>query len=130
MGTANTAASAGITPTMIFAAVLAACGAIITISNAVEKVVKAWKAAKAPNDAQNARLAALEHWRDTELKDWQKEVEHKLNRDKEQLDDIHDGLRASYQAQLALLEHGIDGNNIKQMQDAKEALQKHLINHH
>ena len=51
-----------------------------------------------------------------------------LSNDKKQLDEIHDGLRASYQAQLALLDHGIDGNNIKQMQDAKTVLQKHLIN--
>lgn len=29
---------------------------------------------------------------------------------------------------LALLDHGIDGNNIEQMQHAKEELQNHLIN--
>lgn len=126
----TTAASAGITPAMVFAALLAICGAIVTIANAAEKIIKAWKAAKAPNEAQNARLDAFEKWKEGELKEWQKDVERKLNRDKEQLDDIHDGLRASFQAQLALLEHGLDGNNIKQMQDAKAALQKHLINHH
>ena len=31
------------------------------------------------------------------------------------------------QALLALLDHNLDGNNIDQMQKAKEALQKHLI---
>ena len=128
--TVNAAASTGITPGMLLAAVLAICTAIITISNAVEKISNIRKAAKAPNDRQNERIDALEDWKDTELRDWQKEVDRKLNRDKEQLDSIHDGLRASYQAQLALLDHGIDGNNIKQMQDAKEALQKHLIHHH
>ena len=114
--------SVNITPAVILAAVLSVASAIVLLSNAAEKIVKAWKAAKAPNDAQNERLDALEEWK--------KEVDRKLNNDHEQLETIHTGLRASYQAQLALLDHGIDGNNIKQMQDAKEALQKHLINHH
>lgn len=105
---------------VVVGAILAICGAITTIGNAVEKIVKARKAAKAPNDEQNARLDELERWRG--------EVDRMLSNDKKQLDEIHDGLRASYQAQLALLDHGIDGNNIKQMQDAKTVLQKHLIN--
>lgn len=105
---------------VVIGAVLAICGAITTVGNAVEKIAKARKVAKAPNDEQNARLDALEKWRE--------EVDQKLSNDKEQLDEIHDGLRASYQAQLALLDHGIDGNNIQQMQEAKTVLQKHLIN--
>ena len=105
---------------VVIGAVLVLCGAITTVGNAVEKIAKARKAAKAPNDRQNERLDELEKWRT--------EVDRKLNSDKIQLDEIHNGLRASYQAQLALLDHGIDGNNIKQMQDAKEVLQQHLIN--
>ena len=30
-------------------------------------------------------------------------------------------------ALLALLDHGIDGNNIEQMKQAKEDLQRHLV---
>lgn len=108
-----------ITAAQLWAAVLTAASAVVLLSNAGKAIVAAWKAAKAPNDEQNARIEALEAWK--------KEVDDKLNRDKQQLDEIHKGLRASYQAQLALLDHGIDGNNIKQMQDAKEVLQKHLI---
>lgn len=100
------------------AAVLAA---IVLISNAAEKIVQAVKAAKAPNDAQNERLNALEEWRE--------EVDRKLVRDNDRLRDIDSGNRVTQRALLALLDHGIDGNNIKQMQDAKEALQDHLINH-
>lgn len=113
-----------LTPGQLVAAlaglILAAAGAVVTIGNALEKIAKAWRAAKAPNDEQNHRLDDLEAWR--------KEVDAKLNSDKAQLDAIQAGLRASYQAQLALLDHGIDGNNIEQMQHAKEALQMHLIN--
>ena len=95
--------------------------AIVLISNAAEKIVRAVKAAKSPNDQQNDRLSALE--------DWRKEVDRKLDRDNDRLRDIDSGNRVTQRALLALLDHGIDGNNIKQMQDAKEALQDHLINH-
>lgn len=103
----------------LWTTVLAVASAIVLLSNAAKAIANAWTAAKAPNAKQDQRLSDLEKWRE--------EVDRKLNNDKEQLDEIHKGLRASYQAQLALLDHGIDGNNIKQMQDAKEALQKHLI---
>lgn len=109
-----------LTPGQVWTAVLAAASAVVLLSNAAKAIVAAVQAAKAPNAQQNERITALE--------DWKKDVDRKLNADKVQLDEIHDGLRASYQAQLALLDHGIDGNNIKQMQDAKEVLQKHLIN--
>jgi len=99
---------------------LAAASALVLLSNAAEKIVRAVKAARAPNVAQDARLDALE--------EWQKTVDNKLSRDNERLEVIEEGTRASQRALLALLDHGIDDNNIKQMQDAKEALQNHLIN--
>ena len=104
----------------LFATILAIASGFVLLVNAAEKAVKVWKAAKAPNAKQDEAIK--------ELQEWRKDVDRKLNNDSKQLDEIHDGLRASFQAQLALLDHGIDGNNIKQMQDAKEALQQHLIN--
>ena len=104
---------------MDWTTILAVASAIVLLSNAAKAIASAWQAAKAPNAKQDQRLSDLEEWR--------KDVDRKLNNDKQQLDEIHRGLQASYQAQLALLDHGIDGNNIKQMQDAKEVLRKHLI---
>ena len=101
-------------------AVLAVASAIVLLVNAGEKVAKIIQAAKAPNNRQDERITALE--------DWRKEVDTKLESDLHRLDSIEAGNRASHQALLALLDHGIDGNNIKQMQDAKETLQQHLIN--
>ena len=109
-----------ITPTTIWTTVLAVASAFVLLSNATEKIVKAWKAAKAPNAKQDERIEALEEWKKT--------VDGKLNRDNERLGNIEEGNRATQRALLALLDHGIDGNNIKQMQDAKELLQDHLIN--
>lgn len=113
-----------ITPDMVWVALLvflALCGAVNTVASAVEKIVKAVKAAKAPNNEQNERLAALEEWR--------KDVDGKLNNDKQALEEIHEGTRVTQRALLALLAHGIDGNNVERMEKAKEELENLLINH-
>lgn len=104
----------------IWAAVLAAASAVVLLSNAAEKIGKGIRAAKAPNARQDERM--------NEFDEWRKGVDSMLETDKKRLDSIDEGNRATHRALLALLDHGIDGNNIKQMQDAKEALQSHLIN--
>ena len=109
-----------ITPGEFWAWILAAALAVTTLANAAEKIVKAWKAWKAPNDHRNERLDLLE--------DRMEKVESKLSNDDDRLRDIEKGDRATQRALLALLDHGIDGNNIEQMQHAKEELQNHLIN--
>ena len=102
-----------ITPENAWAVILAMASAIVLLSNAAEKIVKAVKAAKAPASEQNARLDALEEWRE--------DVDRKLNRD-------NDSNRVTQKALIALLDHSIDGNNIKQLEEAKHELQNHLIN--
>ena len=109
-----------LTPTTVFLAVLAVANAIVLLSNAAEKIVKAIKAAKAPNVHQDKRLDALEEWR--------KELDAKLRHDLERFEELSHSERVTQRAIIALLDHGIDGNNIKQMQRAKEDLQNHLIN--
>ena len=109
-----------ITPGAILTTVLAGASAFVLIAQAVEKIVHAVKAAKAPNVRQDERLEALEEWK--------RDVDEKLKKDNDRLRAIDDGNRVTQRALLALLDHGIDGNNIKQMQHAKEELQDHLIN--
>lgn len=104
----------------IVGGLLGISAAINTLGSAVEKIGKAWKAAKAPNDLQDKRLEELEEWR--------KGVDQKLSHDNDQLEDIAKDTRITQRALLALLDHGIDGNNIKQMQQSKEELQNRLIN--
>lgn len=108
------------TPTEIWAAVLAAASAIVLLANAAEKISKAWQAAKAPNLRQDERLANLEKWKE--------EVDKKLANGQVHFEAIDASNRVTQVALLALLDHGIDGNNIEQMQHAKEELQTHLIN--
>lgn len=100
--------------------IMAAAGVVNTLGSAAEKLGKAWRAAKAPNEEQDRRIGVLEKWRE--------DVDIKLDNDNKRLKSIEDGNRASQRALLALLDHGIDGNNIEQMQHAKEELQTHLIN--
>ena len=109
-----------LTPAVIWSTILSVAAAVVLLSNAVEKVVRAVKAAKAPNMQQDERLAELERWKE--------KVDRRLNTDNDRLSDIDSGNRVTQRALLALLDHGIDGNNIEQMQHAKEELQDHLIN--
>jgi septal ring factor EnvC (AmiA/AmiB activator) len=95
-------------------AVLGLPGAINTIGSAIEKIAKAKKAVEAPNAAQNEKIADHE-------KRIQKLERHQEN-DKRELEAIREYNRISALAQIALLDHGLDGNNIKPMQDAKDEL--------
>lgn len=109
-----------ITGENIWAVILAGASAVVLLSNAAEKIVGAVKAAKSPMTEHSDRLTALE--------EWQEEVERKLRCDNDRLFDIDESNRVTQRAILALLDHGIDGNNLEQMCHAKEELQNHLIN--
>lgn len=111
---------ADFTPAEIWATILAFASAFVLFSNAAEKAAKAWRTAKAPNARQDERLDKVEKHLE--------EIDGFLAVDKKRLDSIEEGNRATQRALLALLDHGIDGNNITQMQEAKTALQNHLIN--
>lgn len=107
------------TPAQLWTDLLAIAGAIVAISAAVAVLAKAVARFKKPNADQNKRLDALEAWR--------KDADGYFKVDKQRLDGIEAGNRVTQRAILALLDHSIDGNNIKQMQDAKDDLQDYLI---
>lgn len=109
-----------ITPENIWALILASSSAVVVISNAVEKLLKAARAARSPITEQTERIIALEEWKD--------EVDRKLDRDNDRLASIDGSMRVTQRALLALLAHGIDGNNTEQMEAAQSELQNHLIN--
>lgn len=103
----------------IWALVLAGASAIVLLAQAAEKIGKAIQLAKAPNVKQDARLEKVEKHLE--------EVDRFLASDKKRLDSLEEGNRATQRALIALLDHGIDGNNIKQMEDAKTELNNYLI---
>ena len=107
--------------TDIWAIVLAGASAIVLLSNAIEKIVKAIKAAKAPEQRQNDEIV--------EIKSRLDKVEAKLDKDKVQIADAKECNHVLTKGMLALLEHGINGNNIDQMREAKADVNAYLINH-
>ena len=106
--------------TEVWAWVLAAASAIVLLSNAAEKIAKAVKAAKAPNEEQDRRLTAAEK----DIAD----IKGFLANDKKRLDSLEEGNRVTQRALIALLGHGLDGNNQKEMASAKADLESYLIN--
>ena len=99
--------------------VLAVAGAISTLGGAANWLVKLVQVFKAPNAEQDKRLEKLEKHME--------EVDGFLAKDKARLDGIDDSTRVTQRALLALLAHGIDGNHQKQMEEAKQELELHLI---
>lgn len=103
----------------IWPLILAGASAIVLLAQAAEKIGKAVQLAKAPNVKQDQRLEKVEKHLE--------EVDRFLASDKKRLDSLEEGNRATQRALIALLDHGIDGNNIKQMEDAKTELNNYLI---
>lgn len=100
---------------------LAAASAIVLIANAVEKVVNAVKAAKAPEQRQDKEIV--------DIKGRLVNIEAKLENDKKQIADAKECNHVITKGMLALLEHGINGNNIDQMREARNDVNAYLINH-
>ena len=103
----------------VWAVVAAAAAAVILLVNAAEKIVVIWRTIRSPDAAQNGRLANLEN-------DVAK-IKGYLENDKKRLDTLSEGDKMTKHSLLALLAHGIDGNNITQMKDAKKELEDYLI---
>lgn len=103
----------------VITVVLAVAGGTSAVCAAGNWIVKIVQALKAPNEKQDHDIA--------ELQEWRKSVDRKLDIDKEKLKAISESDRITQRALLALLAHGIDGNHQKQMEEAKEELQNHLI---
>jgi Sec-independent protein translocase protein TatA len=107
--------------------VLLVCGLLLglatiinTIGSAIEKVAKAKKALKAPNDEQDRRITSVEN--DVE------KIKGFLNSDNDRLTALERGTSVWMRGMLALLGHGLDGNNQKEMAAAKKELEEYLIN--
>lgn len=107
------------TPAQLFASILGVCAGISCIAGAVGWLIKGIRAAKKPSQRVNDRLTALE--------EGHKQHMEYLEQDKRRLDVMEQGNRISQRALLALLKHGIDGNDVDGMRKAEIELQEFLI---
>ena len=102
----------------IWAFVLAGCSGFLLLTDVALRISAL--RGKAPDVQQNRRLDALEKWKES--------VDRKLTADHCRFNRMEEANHVTMLALLALLDHGIDGNNIRQMEVAKEELNKHLVN--
>ena len=99
----------------------AVCGCITAVGAVVALIIALIKRAKAPNEAQDHRLDEIEKRLD--------QHDQCLKNDLERLDKFEAGNRIMQRGMLALLAHGIDGNDIESMKKVKDDLHKFLIEH-
>jgi hypothetical protein len=95
------------------------CGVIVSAGGVFTYFAKVWAKIKQPNAEQNKRLDRCEKRLD--------EHDALFEKDLKRIGSIEIENHIELQALLALLEHGIDGNNIEQMKQVKNKLQDYLI---
>lgn len=105
--------------TFTLSSLLLLAGAIVTFEQAVNAVAVAIHHFREPEETQDERIGNLER---KSVKDWER-----MNRMDERLDKIEEGNAITQRALLALLAHGIDGNDIEAMKQAKAELTNYLI---
>ena len=105
---------------LVFGLILGFATVINTIGSAIEKIGKARKALKAPNDEQDVQIAELR--KDVE------QIKILLGNDNRRLTALEKGTGVWMRGMLALLGHGLDGNNQKEMASARKELEEYLIN--
>lgn len=114
------------------AGILSLLSLIVLAGNASDRVAKFWNALKAPYEDLRKELDEMKEWRenleeDGPMKEWRKDVDRQLEEATATVRSYDGAYHVLFQSLLALLDHGIDGNNIKQMEEAKDALQSYLI---
>lgn len=108
-----------VTPGQIIAGFVALCVAFSAVAVAGSWALKIIQGIRAPEQNQNKRLSDVE----AELE------KHRtfLANDKARLEAIEEGNRVSMRAQLALLSHSLDGNDVEALKESKKELQEYLI---
>ena len=107
------------TPEELITSVITICGLITAVAAVITLMVNLTKKARLPNIRQDERIAKCEERLD--------DVEKLMENDSKRFDRIEESNRIIQKSILALLEHGIDGNNVEAMKKAKDSLNEYLI---
>jgi hypothetical protein len=108
-----------LTPSDIIGLFLGLCAAVTATAGAVGVIVTLINKAKTPNRMQNERLDKHE--------EWLKKHDAMLDNDNKRLNNLEKSGTITMKALLALLRHGIDGNDIESMKKVKSELEQYLI---
>ena len=115
------------TPNELVSGFLFLCGALITISSVINVVIKFLDWKNKPNQVQDERIKSCEKRLDTHEQKFQT-YDKFFRDDKERLDGIDRSNKVTQKALLALLSHAINGNDMDNLQRAKDDLEDYLTN--
>ena len=107
------------TPAELIGIFLAVCGGITATAAAINVIANAISKAKSPNRLQNERLDRHE--------EWLKRHDSMLDNDNRRLNELERSSNLTMKALLALLKHGIDGNDVEGMKKVKDEIEDYLI---
>lgn len=100
------------TLTQLWQVFLTMCGSIATVAGAVAIIYNIYQKAKQP---------------DTERDQTLEKHSKLLDNDNKRLKELEDSNKIIMQSMLALMSHAIDGNHTKDLEKARDDLQKYLI---
>lgn len=119
-----------INPTDLWQVIVAISGGIVTLSGAGAIVATVIHKAKAPNQKQNERIAALEE-RAKKIEERLELGDKRFEVDAKKMDDLERTMKTSnkiiIESLQALTAHALDGNNTEQLRRAEKSLNDYLI---
>lgn len=101
-----------LTPSQLIGLFIGACGVITAIAGAGAVIVSCINKIRAPNKLQNTRLDKHDQL---------------LSINDSRLKTLEKSSTITIKALLALLQHGIDGNDVESMKQVKRELEEYLI---
>lgn len=108
-----------LTPSDLISIFLGMCAMLTATAGAVGVIVAIVNKVKTPNRMQNERLDKHE--------EWLKKHDAMLDNDNKRLNNLEKSGTITMKALLALLKHGIDGNDVAEMKKVKDELEQYLI---
>lgn len=102
----------------VISMIIAGCAGIITISGAVSVLANALSKLKSPERRQDDAIKGLE-CRVEKLEKSQADAENRMKK-------IEELLNALVGGQFALINHAINGNNVDQLKEAQNEMQKFI----
>lgn len=108
------------------------CNCVTGVAAVAALVVSISKKARMPAAEQDRRITVLETEVEdirAEIKSEAKETKVKLDKDMRRLNHMEQGSEVTCKALLALLRHGIDGNDTDAMKQARDELDEYLVGH-
>ena len=101
---------------------------LLSIFNLWDKIETRVRQSKEPTKQLENRLATIEKVLNEDYAQKFKSYDQHFDNDLRRIEEIEKGNRVTQQAILALLKHAIDGNDVKALKDASDALTNYLIN--